>query len=146
MKKVLIAAALMLGLSVSAQQEPGTPQQRYISRYASIAVNEMYRTGVPASITLAQGIIESRSGQSALAVDGNNHFGIKCHNSWRGKTMLADDDRKNECFQLGRRAGLTERVRRQAPSRHRASPLKPAWSRRPSADRQTQSCLRFDRM
>ena len=100
MKKVLIAAALMLGLSVSAQREPGTPQQRYISRYASIAVNEMYRTGVPASITLAQGIIESRSGQSALAVDGNNHFGIKCHNSWRGKTMLADDDRKNECFRV----------------------------------------------
>ncbi len=100
MKKVLIAAALILGLSVSAQQEPGTPQQRYISRYASIAVNEMYRTGVPASITLAQGIIESRSGQSALAVDGNNHFGIKCHNSWRGKTMLADDDRKNECFRV----------------------------------------------
>ena len=58
----------------------------------------MYRTGVPASITLAQGIIESRSGQSALAVDGNNHFGIKCHNSWQGRTMLADDDRKNECF------------------------------------------------
>ena len=100
MKKVLIAVALILGLSVSAQREPGTPQQRYISRYASIAVNEMYRTGVPASITLAQGIIESRSGQSALAVEGNNHFGIKCHNSWRGKTMLADDDRKNECFRV----------------------------------------------
>ena len=98
MKKVLIAIALILGLSVSAQREPGTPQQRYIARYAPIAVNEMYRTGVPASITLAQGIIESRSGQSTLAVEGNNHFGIKCHNSWRGKTMLADDDRKNECF------------------------------------------------
>ena len=100
MKKVLIAISLILGLSVSAQRESGTPQERYISRYASIAVNEMYRTGVPASITLAQGIIESRSGQSALAVDGNNHFGIKCHNSWRGKTMLADDDRKNECFRV----------------------------------------------
>ena len=100
MKRFLLAAALLLGLSVSAQREPGTPQQRYISRYAPIAVNEMYRTGVPASITLAQGIIESRSGQSALAVDGNNHFGIKCHNSWRGKTMLADDDRKDECFRV----------------------------------------------
>ena len=100
MKRFLLAAALLLGLSVSAQREPGTPQQRYISRYAPIAVNEMYRTGVPASITLAQGIIESRSGQSALAVDGNNHFGIKCHNSWRGQTMLADDDRKDECFRV----------------------------------------------
>ena len=100
MKKVLIAIALILGLTASAQRDAGTPQERYIARYASIAVNEMYRTGVPASITLAQGIIESRSGQSALAVDGNNHFGIKCHNSWKGKTMLADDDRKNECFRV----------------------------------------------
>ena len=100
MKKVLIAIALILGLTVSARLEPGTPQERYIARYAPIAVNEMYRSGVPASITLAQGILESRSGQSALAVDGNNHFGIKCHNSWKGKTMLADDDRKNECFRV----------------------------------------------
>ena len=100
MKKILLAIALVLGLSVSAQREAGTPQERYISRYASIAVNEMYRTGVPASITLAQGIIESRSGQSTLAVDGNNHFGIKCHTSWKGKTMLADDDRRNECFRV----------------------------------------------
>ena len=100
MKKVLLAITLLLGLSVSAQREAGTPQERYISRYASIAVNEMYRTGVPASITLAQGIIESRSGQSALAADGNNHFGIKCHNNWKGKTMRADDDRPNECFRV----------------------------------------------
>ena len=100
MKKVLLAIALVLGFTVSAQREPGTPQERYISRYASIAVNEMYRSGVPASITLAQGIIESRSGQSALAADGNNHFGIKCHNSWKGRTMLVDDDRKDECFRV----------------------------------------------
>ena len=100
MKKVFIAIALFLGFTVSAQREAGSPQERYISRYASIAINEMYRSGVPASITLAQGIIESRSGQSALAVDGNNHFGIKCHNSWKGRTMLVDDDRKNECFRV----------------------------------------------
>jgi hypothetical protein len=98
MKKVLIAIALVLGLSVSAQQEGRTPQDRYIARYSSIAVNEMYRSGVPASITLAQGIIESASGQSTLAVEGNNHFGIKCHNSWNGRTMRADDDRRGECF------------------------------------------------
>ena len=100
MKKVLIAIALLLGFTVSAQRDPGTPQERYIARFASIAVSEMYRSGVPASITLAQGIIESRSGQSALAADGNNHFGIKCHNSWNGRTMLADDDRKDECFRV----------------------------------------------
>ena len=100
MKKILTAIALILGIAVSAQRDAGTPQERYISRYASIAVNEMYRTGVPASITLAQGIIESSSGRSRLATDGNNHFGIKCHNTWKGKTMLADDDRKNECFRV----------------------------------------------
>ena len=99
-KKVLLAITLILGFTVAAQREAGSPQERYISRYASIAVNEMYRSGVPASITLAQGIIESRSGQSALAADGNNHFGIKCHNSWKGRTMLVDDDRKNECFRV----------------------------------------------
>ena len=98
MKKILIALALVLGMSAAAQQDAQTPQARYIARYAPIAVNEMYRTGVPASITLAQGIIESASGLSTLAVDGNNHFGIKCHNSWNGRTMRADDDRKNECF------------------------------------------------
>ena len=100
MKKVLIAIALILGFTVSAQRESGSPQERYISRYASIAVNEMYRSGVPASITLAQGIIESRSGQSALAAEGNNHFGIKCHSSWKGRTMLVDDDLNAECFRV----------------------------------------------
>ena len=100
MKKVLSAIALILGIAVSAQRDSGTPQERYIARYASIAVNEMYRTGVPASITLAQGIIESASGRSKLAVDGNNHFGIKCHNTWKGRTMRADDDRRNECFRV----------------------------------------------
>ena len=100
MKKVLLAFALILGLAAAAQRDAGSPQQHYISRYASIAVNEMYRSGVPASITLAQGIIESASGRSTLAVEGNNHFGIKCHSSWKGKTMRADDDRKNECFRV----------------------------------------------
>ena len=98
MKKVILAIVLFLGFVAAAQRDGGTAQERYISRYATIAVNEMYRTGVPASITLAQGIIESASGASKLAVEGNNHFGIKCHNSWNGRTMRADDDRPNECF------------------------------------------------
>ena len=100
MKKVILAIALFLGLAAAAQRDGGTPQERYISRYATIAVNEMYRTGVPASITLAQGIIESASGASKLVTEGNNHFGIKCHNSWSGRTMRADDDRRNECFRV----------------------------------------------
>ncbi len=74
-----------------------TPQENYIERYSSLAVEEMYRSGVPASITLAQGLLESRYGLSALAVDGNNHFGIKCHN-WAGRKIYHDDDKKGECF------------------------------------------------
>ncbi len=77
-----------------------TPQQRYVNRYASLAVTEMYRSGVPASITLSQGLLESRYGLSALAAEGHNHFGIKCHNDWNGKTMAVDDDAKGECFRV----------------------------------------------
>ena len=103
MRKVRIIALgllCMLAIASTAQQKPrgNTPQERYIYTYSDIAVAEMQRTGVPASITLAQGIIESGSGLSTLAVNGNNHFGIKCHNSWKGGSMKMDDDRKQECF------------------------------------------------
>ena len=93
---------LLLGVALlcrAAQPSGDTPQERYIARYSAMAVSEMYRTGVPASITLAQGLLESRYGQSALAVQGNNHFGIKCHD-WKGKTMRQDDDKRNECFRV----------------------------------------------
>lgn len=86
-------------LSVFLTAADMTPQQKYIDTYAAIAVREMYRSGVPASITLAQGILESGSGKSRLATQGNNHFGIKCHD-WKGKSMRADDDAKNECFRV----------------------------------------------
>lgn len=76
----------------------------YIAEYNQLAVTEMNRSGVPASITLAQGILESRYGNSRLAVQGNNHFGIKCHSSWEGKTIYADDDAPNECFRKYRNA------------------------------------------
>jgi LysM repeat protein len=65
--------------------------------YSKWAVREMNRSGIPASITLAQGILESNNGNSTLATKGNNHFGIKCHN-WKGKKIIHDDDKKNECF------------------------------------------------
>ncbi len=90
---VTILAAILLRADI-------TPQQRYVNRYASIAVTEMYRSGVPASITLSQGLLESRYGLSALAAEGHNHFGIKCHNDWKGKTMAVDDDAKGECFRV----------------------------------------------
>jgi len=70
----------------------------YINRYAPVAIAEMKRTGIPASITLAQGMLESDCGYSSLAREGNNHFGIKCHNTWKGDAMYHDDDKKNECF------------------------------------------------
>ncbi|MCU0363752.1 MAG: glucosaminidase domain-containing protein [Bacteroidales bacterium] len=75
----------------------------YVNRYAEIAVSEMKRTGVPASIKLAQGMIESDYGRSTLARNANNHFGIKCHNGWTGATVTHHDDRRNECFRKYKR-------------------------------------------
>lgn len=66
--------------------------------YSHIAVNNMKQYGVPASITLAQAMLESDNGNSTLAVKANNHFGIKCHKEWTGATIYHDDDRKGECF------------------------------------------------
>ncbi len=71
---------------------------RYIAKYAPIAKKEMKEYGVPASITMAQGILESQSGKSRLAVEGKNHFGIKCHKDWNGEKILHDDNTAQECF------------------------------------------------
>ena len=72
----------------------------YIDQYKDIAISEMKRTGIPASITLAQGIIESNSGESNLALNFKNHFGIKCKSDWKGETTYQDDDAKQECFRV----------------------------------------------
>ena len=72
----------------------------YIDQYKDIAISEMKRTGIPASITLAQGIIESNSGESNLALNYKNHFGIKCKSDWKGETTYQDDDTKQECFRV----------------------------------------------
>ena len=72
----------------------------YIERFKQIAIREMNNSGIPASITLAQGILESGNGNSELALEGNNHFGIKCTPEWKGKTMLKDDDQKDDCFRV----------------------------------------------
>ena len=69
----------------------------YIEKYAELAVSEMNEFGIPASITLSQGILESGNGESYLAREGKNHFGIKCH-GWKGMKIYADDDAENECF------------------------------------------------
>jgi LysM repeat protein len=77
---------------------PGQNSVDYINRYKDLAVQEMKRTGIPASITLAQGMIESDYGHSRLAIEANNHFGIKCHNDWKGPVIKHHDDKRNECF------------------------------------------------
>lgn len=99
MKRMLIALCALLGL-VGLVAADDTPQERYIKKYSQMAVQEMIRSGVPASITLAQGMLESGNGLSKLATKGNNHFGIKCHKGWEGKTMRVDDDAPNECFRV----------------------------------------------
>ncbi len=77
---------------------PSAYATEYLNTYSALAVSEMKRTGIPASITLAQGMLESNYGRSRLATQGNNHFGIKCHSSWTGNKIYHDDNRKGECF------------------------------------------------
>ncbi|MBC8051457.1 MAG: glucosaminidase domain-containing protein [Sphingobacteriaceae bacterium] len=72
----------------------------YIEQFKSIAIEEMLKSGIPASITLAQGLLESASGNSTLATEANNHFGIKCNTNWTGPTILKDDDAAGECFRV----------------------------------------------
>lgn len=93
----------MLALSLHAfsfSQEKSQATIAYIEKYNKIAMREMQEYKIPASITLAQGILESGNGNSELAKKSNNHFGIKCHNSWNGKRTYHDDDEKGECFRV----------------------------------------------
>ena len=95
MKKVCLLLVVLLPLFAVAQRI--TPEE-YIQTYKDIAIREMRDYGIPASITLAQGLLESGAGNSALAREAKNHFGIKCHKGWDGKTYHMDDDEKDECF------------------------------------------------
>ena len=98
MKKIAALLSLCLFCLISADGQTNTnPQQAYIDNYYQIAISEMQRSGIPASITLAQGMLESRYGLSDLAIKGNNHFGIKCHD-WTGLSIKMDDERPGECF------------------------------------------------
>ena len=89
---------IFLSFSVLNAYSQSTVRQQYVATYAQIAVDEMNRSGIPASITLAQGILESGDGQSDLARKSKNHFGIKCHKDWTGERVYHDDDEKDECF------------------------------------------------
>ena len=90
-----IAFGLIISMNYAFGQE--ISRKEYIEKYYFLAVKQMHQYKIPASITLAQGILESNNGNSRLATKANNHFGIKCH-GWEGKKIIADDDIKNECF------------------------------------------------
>ena len=97
-KSFNIIILLCFSLTISAFAQPEQDVRVYIARYNQLAISEQQRTGVPAAIKLAQGIYESAAGNSDLASRSNNHFGIKCKSSWRGDTVLHDDDLRQECF------------------------------------------------
>jgi len=96
-KQILFAAFIILsGATLYAQNNPDVIN--YVNTYKALAISEMQRTGVPASITLAQGIHESEAGNSDLVKRSNNHFGIKCKEDWPGERVYHDDDARGECF------------------------------------------------
>jgi LysM repeat protein len=102
MRLLLLVSFILSGgfLNICFGQTPPAKMTKdeYIRKYSDIAIEEMNLFGIPASITLAQGVLESTHGNSSLATDANNHFGIKCHKEWTGDTFHMDDDEKNECF------------------------------------------------
>lgn len=90
---VLVSPAVAKG-----QQRKIASYEKYVKQYSSLAVQHEKKYNIPASITLAQAILESGAGQARLAKDANNHFGIKCHADWKGGRIYHDDDKRNECF------------------------------------------------
>ena len=95
----LIVVTIVLVCSVGAQaQRRNSRYVTYIDKYKDLAIEQMKEHKIPASITLAQGLLESGAGMSELARKSNNHFGIKCGGSWKGRTVRHDDDARQECF------------------------------------------------
>jgi len=97
MKKPFLLITIICCTSITFAQKQNLSYLDYIAKYHQIAEIQQHEYGIPASITLAQGLLESGAGQSRLAIEANNHFGIKCH-GWTGEGIYADDDLKNECF------------------------------------------------
>ena len=98
MKKLKLCLILIISSLTLQSQTRNKQYEDYIKKYRELAVEEMKKYHIPASITLAQGLLESGAGQSTLARKSNNHFGIKCGSDWNGKTVSHDDDARGECF------------------------------------------------
>jgi LysM repeat protein len=98
-RNLLILSVLCLGNLYAETIDRNALKMDYIDKWRSTAIQQMIHSKIPASITLAQGLIESAAGTSELATKGNNHFGIKCH-EWKGDRMFHDDDLKGECFRV----------------------------------------------
>lgn len=98
-RKFLSVVCFLLGSALLVKAQRITTQQ-YIATYYQLAIDEQRRSGVPAAITLAQGVVETQSGNGTLCQQSNNHFGIKCKNTWTGKTIKYDDDEAQECFRV----------------------------------------------
>ena len=98
MNRLILTFVCLLGIFSLQAQTRNKQYEEYIKQYRDIAVEEMKKYHIPASITLAQGLLESGAGQSTLARKSNNHFGIKCGSDWKGKSVRHDDDERNECF------------------------------------------------
>lgn len=98
----LSLATLLFPTHLLAQGTTRQQRQEYKAKYQHLAIKKMREHGIPASITLAQGMLESGNGRSRLAREGNNHFGIKCHKDWKGRRMYHDDDARGECFRVYR--------------------------------------------
>ena len=97
--RTIILLLLAVATQASAQLKWNASYQAYIDQYKDVAIEQMLRYGIPASITLAQGVFESGAGKSSLTRKSNNHFGIKCH-GWQGGRTYSDDDARNECFRV----------------------------------------------
>ena len=102
-EKAFFTALLLLCAATFANAQNLTREQ-YIKKYKDIAIKQMHKHRIPASITLAQACLESSNGNSTLARKANNHFGIKCHNGWKGKKIKHSDDQRNECFRKYKKA------------------------------------------
>ncbi len=89
---------------IAANKKRNTLYDDYIEKYKDLAINHMKKYRVPASITLAQGLLESGAGRSSLTMRSNNNFGIKCHNGWKGESVIAADDTPNDCFRKYKKA------------------------------------------